>query len=49
MDMTFWNHVLALRAERERKARLEKEARISLMVTGIISAICLVATYVATM
>ena len=45
MDMSFWDTVL----ERRRKTQLEREIKISLIVTGIISAICLVATYVATM
>lgn len=45
MDMSFWNCVLTRRA----KAEQERKAREMFALVAVVSAICLVATYVATM
>lgn len=42
---TFWNCVL----ERRRKAEQERKARETFTIVAVVSAICLVAAYVATM
>lgn len=45
MDMSFWNYVL----ERRRKVEQERKAREMFTLVAVVSVICLVATYVATM
>lgn len=45
MDMSFWFYVL----ERRAKAEQERKAREAFALVAVVSVICLVATYVATM
>lgn len=45
MDMSFWNYVLY----RRRKAERERKAKETFTIVAVVSVVCLVATYVATM
>ena len=45
MDMSFWFYVLTRRA----KAEQERKAREAFTLVAVVSIVCLIATYVATM